>query len=109
MPTYDYHCEACGHEFEAFQSMRDSHLTDCPSCAETRVKRRIGLGAGIIFKGSGFYETDFKDKKGTADATASTTKGAETSEKSKETKTESKNAESSKAATSTVTTTTTTE
>lgn len=64
MPTYEYICTSCAHEFEAFQSMKDDPLTDCPACAEGRVRRKIGLGAGIIFKGSGFYETDFKDRKG---------------------------------------------
>ena len=61
MPTYDYHCEKCGHEFEFFQSMNADRLTDCPleTCDGT-VKRRIGTGAGIIFKGSGFYETDYR-------------------------------------------------
>ncbi len=61
MPTYDYQCQTCGHEFEARQSMKDPHLTDCPqeSCAGP-VKRKIGLGAGFIFKGSGFYITDYR-------------------------------------------------
>lgn len=61
MPTYDYECQTCGHKFEAKQSMKDPHLTDCPqeSCAGP-VKRKIGLGAGLIFKGSGFYITDYR-------------------------------------------------
>ena len=59
MPTYDYVCQDCGHEFEAFQSMKDDALTECPSC-EGRVKRAFGGGAGIIFKGSGFYVNDSK-------------------------------------------------
>ena len=61
MPTYDYECQTCGHQFEARQSMKDPHLTDCPqeSCAGP-VKRKIGLGAGLIFKGSGFYITDYR-------------------------------------------------
>ncbi len=61
MPTYDYQCQKCGHRFEIFQSMRDERLTDCPldSC-EGPVKRLLGTGAGIIFKGSGFYETDYR-------------------------------------------------
>ena len=63
MPTYDYLCEKCGHEFEAFQSMNDPAIKDCPACkAKNKVKRLIGCGAGIIFKGSGFYETDYKRK-----------------------------------------------
>lgn len=65
MPTYEYVCKECDHAFEAFQSMKDDPLTDCPVCETGKVRRKIGLGAGIIFKGSGFYETDFKDRKGT--------------------------------------------
>jgi putative FmdB family regulatory protein len=63
MPTYDYVCDKCGHEFEYFQSMSDELLTECPECkAKGQVRRLIGCGAGIIFKGSGFYETDYKRK-----------------------------------------------
>ena len=61
MPTYDYECQKCGHQFEARQSMKDAHLTDCPQEAcEGPVKRKIGLGAGFIFKGNGFYITDYR-------------------------------------------------
>jgi putative FmdB family regulatory protein len=59
MPTYDYVCQNCGHEFEAFQSMKDDPLKDCPSCDGT-VKRKVGGGTGVIFKGSGFYINDSK-------------------------------------------------
>lgn len=61
MPTYDYKCQKCGHQFEVFQSMNDERLTDCPleEC-DGKVKRLLGTGAGIIFKGSGFYETDYR-------------------------------------------------
>lgn len=61
MPTYDYECQSCGHKFEVRQSMKDPHLTDCPKegCAGP-VKRLIGLGSGLIFKGSGFYITDYR-------------------------------------------------
>lgn len=61
MPTYDYQCQTCGHRFEVFQSMKDERLTDCPEegCPGP-VKRLLGTGAGIIFKGSGFYETDYR-------------------------------------------------
>lgn len=61
MPTYDYQCQTCGHRFEVFQSMKDERLTDCPveGCPGP-VKRLLGTGAGIIFKGSGFYETDYR-------------------------------------------------
>lgn len=62
MPTYDYVCEACGHKFEAFHSMTAKPLRDCPKCKKAKVKRMIGGGSGIIFKGSGFYQTDYKSK-----------------------------------------------
>ena len=60
MPTYDYVCEQCGHEFELFQQMSAPHETTCPECAEESLKRLVGTGAGNLFKGSGFYETDYR-------------------------------------------------
>ena len=57
-PTYDYHCQACG-PFEKFQGINDEKLTECPKCGGS-VVRQIGKGAGVIFKGTGFYETDYK-------------------------------------------------
>jgi putative FmdB family regulatory protein len=60
MPTYDYVCTACAHEFETFQSIKSDALKDCPACHKPKLKRKIGLGAGIIFKGGGFYETDYR-------------------------------------------------
>lgn len=67
MPTYEYHCEKCGKNFDAFQSMRDQAFTECPQdhCQEAewghgKVKRLLGTGAGLIFKGSGFYITDYR-------------------------------------------------
>lgn len=62
MPTYDYKCQACGHEFEKFQSITSSPIKKCPHCGKNQVKRLIGAGAGLIFKGSGFYVTDYRDK-----------------------------------------------
>lgn len=63
MPTYEYECQACGHQFEAVQSMKDPHLTACPQPGCTGpVRRKIGRGAGIIFKGSGFYQTDYRSE-----------------------------------------------
>ncbi|MFA5088145.1 MAG: zinc ribbon domain-containing protein [Candidatus Omnitrophota bacterium] len=62
MPTYQYECSACGHSFESFQSMTDHKLKKCPSCGKNKLCRLIGTGGGIIFKGSGFYETDYKRK-----------------------------------------------
>ena len=58
MPTYEYECRSCGHEFETFQSMSDDALTDCPECRRSDLRRLIGGGSGIIFKGSGFYVND---------------------------------------------------
>jgi putative FmdB family regulatory protein len=61
MPTYEYECQTCGQPFEARQSMKDPHLTDCPQAdCPGPVKRKISLGAGFIFKGSGFYITDYR-------------------------------------------------
>lgn len=64
MPTYEYACTKCGHEMEAFQSMKDAPLTKCPACKKAGLKRKIGGGAGLIFKGTGFYITDYKKKSG---------------------------------------------
>ena len=60
MPTYDYVCDACGHAFEQFQSITAGALRKCPQCGRLKLRRLIGAGAGVIFKGSGFYETDYK-------------------------------------------------
>jgi putative FmdB family regulatory protein len=60
MPTYEYECGACGRGLEVFQSMKDDPLKKCPNCGKSRLKRKIGTGAGIIFKGSGFYCTDYR-------------------------------------------------
>ncbi|NWF89966.1 MAG: zinc ribbon domain-containing protein [Ignavibacteriaceae bacterium] len=62
MPTYQYKCLACGHKFEMFQKMNDQPIKHCPEC-KGEVKRLLGAGAGPIFKGSGFYHTDYKNAK----------------------------------------------
>ena len=62
MPTYSYICDACGHHFEKFQAMSDEPLRTCPNCQSDRIRRLIGAGAGLIFKGSGFYLTDYARK-----------------------------------------------
>ncbi len=59
MPTYEYECQKCGHHFELFQSIKDAPKKTCPNC-RGRVKRLLGTGAGVIFKGSGFYSTDYR-------------------------------------------------
>jgi putative FmdB family regulatory protein len=75
MPTYDYDCEACGHTFEHFQGMSEANLKKCPKCAKNRLVRRIGAGAGLIFKGSGFYQTDYKKASPPASETAAPAAG----------------------------------
>ena len=62
MPTYQYECDACHHAFEILQSMTEKKLQKCPKCGKLKLQRLIGTGSGIIFKGSGFYETDYKRK-----------------------------------------------
>jgi len=63
MPTYDYTCSGCGHRFERFEAIRDDGLKGCPRCGKKKARRLLGTGAGIIFKGSGFYVTDYKRSK----------------------------------------------
>src|SRR5689334_18966047 len=62
MPTYDYECDACGHTFEEFQSMTEKPLKKCPACKKSKLRRLLGTGAAIIFKGSGFYQTDYRSE-----------------------------------------------
>jgi putative FmdB family regulatory protein len=97
MPTYEYQCSRCGHELEAFQSMSAAPLKKCPSCGKTSLKRLISAGAGIIFKGGGFYETDYKrpaEKKGGEASESSGKDGG--GEGSKESAKESKKSEPTK-------------
>lgn len=88
MPTYDYNCTACNHTFELFQSMSDGHIKKCPKCGKLKVKRLIGAGSTIIFKGSGFYQTDYRSeeyksrvKKEQEKATPSSSKDTKTKKK----------------------------
>lgn len=60
MPTYDYECSACGHTFEIFERHDESRLKPCPKCGKKKAQRKLGIGAGVIFKGSGFHVTDYK-------------------------------------------------
>ena len=62
MPTYDYLCENCEYKFEKFQGITAGPLKKCPSCGKMKLNRLIGAGSGVIFKGSGFYETDYRNK-----------------------------------------------
>ena len=60
MPTYDYVCDQCEHSFEAFQRIDEEVLTDCPECGKSALRLLFGAGSGLLFKGSGFYETDYR-------------------------------------------------
>jgi len=62
MPTYDYRCDQCGHTLELFQSITESAKKKCPACKKLKLKRIIGAGAGFLFKGSGFYQTDYRSE-----------------------------------------------
>ena len=87
MPTYDYQCDDCGHEFELFQSISDPVKRKCPECGKNKLRRLFGTGAAVVFKGSGFYQTDYRSE--------SYKKGAEAHKKEKkEAKTGSTKSES---------------
>lgn len=98
MPFYEYQCSNCGHQLEELQTMSEPPLVKCPECGKDTLKRLIGAGAGLIFKGSGFYLTDYKNSKQSSKQHSSSksiekkdSKPAETKSKdTKSTKTESK-------------------
>jgi len=85
MPTYDYECDACGHEFELFQGINDAVQRKCPKCGKLKLRRLFGTGAAVVFKGSGFYQTDYRSEsyKKAAEKESKSTEGGEkpTSEK----------------------------
>jgi putative FmdB family regulatory protein len=95
MPTYEYRCKACGHEFEEFQSITAPVLKKCPSCAKAKLERLIGIGSAVMFKGGGFYETDYRSEsyknaaKADADASKPKSESSDSGAKS-DTKSESK-------------------
>lgn len=62
MPTYDYICDACGHEWELFQRITEDPVKQCPECKKKKAVRQFGTGAAVMFKGSGFYETDYRSE-----------------------------------------------
>ena len=82
MPTYDYVCDACGHEFDLFQPITAEPERRCPECKKLKLRRLFGTGAAIVFKGSGFYQTDYRSE--------SYKKGAAAEKESAKPKTESK-------------------
>lgn len=96
MPTYEYTCEKCRYKFEQFQSIKARPLRTCPKCGRKNLKRLIGAGAGVIFKGSGFYETDYrsesykKAEKKEKDSADTKTKDKEPKAEAKDKKTDKK-------------------
>ena len=100
MPTYDYECDACGHEMELFQGIKDPVVKKCPECGKNKLRRLFGTGAAVVFKGSGFYQTDYRSdsyKKGAKAAkdakskdSGSKTSDSKTSDKSSSSKSDTK-------------------
>jgi len=72
MPTYEYHCDACEHNFDEFQSITEKPLKKCPKCGKPKLRRIFGTGAAVLFKGSGFYQTDYRSESYKAAAKAET-------------------------------------
>jgi putative FmdB family regulatory protein len=89
MPTYDYECDACGHAMELFQGINDAVKKKCPECGKNKLKRLFGTGAAIVFKGSGFYQTDYRSE-GYKKAAKADSKAAEGKSDDKSGKSESK-------------------
>ena len=100
MPTYDYECSACGHALEIFQGINDPLVKKCPECKKNKLERQFGTGAAIVFKGSGFYQTDYRSdsykKAAKADSKKSESSGSGDSKKSETKKSDSPKSESPK-------------
>ena len=99
MPTYDYSCDACAHSFEVFESITAEPQKKCPKCKKQKLRRLFGAGAGLVFKGSGFYQTDYRSEsykkaasadKPASDSTTSGSSSSPDSSKKSETKSETK-------------------
>lgn len=82
MPTYEYHCDECNHELEEFQSIKDPPLKKCPVCGKSKLRRLISGGGGVVFKGSGFYSTDYRSESYKSSAKNDTAPAAAKSESS---------------------------
>ena len=100
MPTYDYECDACGHTFELFQSMSAPLEKKCPKCGKLKLRRLFGTGAAVVFKGSGFYQTDYRSdsykKAAENDKPASESKSDSKGEAKSESKSESTSSDTKK-------------
>ncbi|SRR5690606_14621647 len=99
MPTYDYECDACGHTFDVFQNISEPKKKKCPECGKPKLRRLFGAGAAIVFKGSGFYQTDYRSesykKAAAADSKSeSSSSGGDSSKKSSDSSASSKSATS---------------
>ena len=94
MPTYDYECDNCGYTFELFQRINEPHKKKCPECKKMKLRRLFGTGAAVLFKGSGFYETDYRSE--SYKTAAKKAKEAESSTKSTAKSAESKKSGSTK-------------
>ncbi len=93
MPTYDYECDACQHAFELFQGINDAKKKKCPECGKLKLRRLIGTGAAVVFKGSGFYQTDYRSES-YKKAQAADKPKSESSSKKSESKSSSKKSDS---------------
>lgn len=100
MPTYDYECDACGHKFELFQSITENPKKKCPNCKKSKLRRLFGTGAAIVFKGSGFYQTDYRSdsykKRAEADKPPSESKSSDSKSSEKKSSGDSGNSGGSK-------------
>lgn len=94
MPTYDYECDNCGHKFELYQGINDPKAKKCPACGKLKLRRLLGTGAAIVFKGSGFYQTDYRSEKykqaAAADKPASDSSSEKTNKSEKTDKSQAK-------------------
>src|SRR4249919_3889239 len=101
MPTYDYSCDACNHEFEVFESITAEPQKKCPKCKKNKLRRLFGAGGGLIFKGSGFYQTDYRPEsyKKAAEADKPKSESSDSSKDTTSTKTETKSSPKSESKT----------